>query len=78
MLRQVLEDLSTALARRGSSAPTQESREQAKRLRTHVESYLLPRASDLAAPLFVVILGSTGSGKSSLFNALAGRAVSPS
>ena len=78
MLHQVLEDLSAALARRASSAPTRESREQAERLRTHVESYLLPRASDLAAPLFVVILGSTGSGKSSLFNALARRAVSPS
>ncbi|HJR87074.1 MAG TPA: GTPase domain-containing protein, partial [Acidimicrobiia bacterium] len=78
MLRQVLEDLSAALARRASSAPARESREQAERLRTHVDSYLLPRASDLAAPLFVVILGSTGSGKSSLFNALARRAVSPS
>ncbi len=78
MLPQVLEDLSAALARRALSAPTRESREQAERLRTHVDSYLLPRASDLAAPLFVVILGSTGSGKSSLFNALARRAVSPS
>lgn len=78
MLRQVLEDLSAALARRALSAPTTESREQAERLRTHVDGYLLPRASDLAAPLFVVILGSTGSGKSSLFNALARRAVSPS
>ncbi|MGH8957114.1 MAG: GTPase domain-containing protein, partial [Acidimicrobiia bacterium] len=39
---------------------------------------LLPRASDLLAPLFVVILGSTGSGKSSLFNALAQKAASPS
>ena len=78
MLPQVLEDLSAALARRALSAPTRLSREQAERLRTHVDSYLLPRASDLAAPLFVVILGSTGSGKSSLFNALARRAVSPS
>jgi energy-coupling factor transporter ATP-binding protein EcfA2 len=78
MLSQVLEDLSAALARRSESAPTQEAKEQAERLRTHVTSYLLPRASDLATPLFVVILGSTGSGKSSLFNALAKRAASPS
>ena len=78
MLRQVLEDLSAALERRALSAPTSESREQAERLRTHVDGYLLPRASDLAAPLFVVILGSTGSGKSSLFNALAQEALSPS
>ena len=78
MLSQVLEDLSAALARRAASAPSKEAREQAERLRTHVESYLLPRTSDLAAPLFVVILGSTGSGKSSLFNALAQKAASPS
>ncbi|HEY3428589.1 MAG TPA: dynamin family protein, partial [Acidimicrobiia bacterium] len=78
MLSQVLEDLSAALARRSESAPTPEAKEQAERLRTHVTSYLLPRAFDLATPLFVVILGSTGSGKSSLFNALAGRAASPS
>jgi energy-coupling factor transporter ATP-binding protein EcfA2 len=43
-----------------------------------VEEYLLPRAADLDAPLLVVILGSTGSGKSSLLNALAGAPVSPS
>ena len=78
MLSQVLEDLAAALARRSESASTQEARGQAERLRTHVTSYLLPRASDLATPLFVVILGSTGSGKSSLFNALAGKAASPS
>jgi energy-coupling factor transporter ATP-binding protein EcfA2 len=43
-----------------------------------VEEYLLPRAADLDAALLVVILGSTGSGKSSLLNALAGARVSPS
>ncbi len=47
-------------------------------MRRHVEEYLLPRAADLDAPLLVVLLGSTGSGKSSLLNALAGTAVSPS
>ncbi|MGH9894947.1 MAG: GTPase domain-containing protein, partial [bacterium] len=78
MLSQSLEELAAALFRRRQSAPTREAKEQAERLRTHVQSYLLPRASDLLAPLFVVILGSTGSGKSSLFNALAGKPVSPS
>jgi hypothetical protein len=43
-----------------------------------VEEYVLPRAADLDGPLLVVILGSTGSGKSSLLNALAETAVSPS
>jgi energy-coupling factor transporter ATP-binding protein EcfA2 len=38
----------------------------------------MPRASDLSAPLLVVILGSTGVGKSSLFNAIAGAPLSES
>ena len=38
----------------------------------------MPRASDLSAPLVVVIMGSTGVGKSSLFNAIAGAPLSES
>jgi hypothetical protein len=49
-----------------------------QRLAWHLESYLVPRVADLTAPLVAVVLGSTGSGKSSLVNALAGRQVSPS
>ncbi|HEX7172217.1 MAG TPA: dynamin family protein [Candidatus Limnocylindria bacterium] len=70
--------LATALRRRAASAPGAEREARADALRRHVEEYLLPRAADLDAPLLVVILGSTGSGKSSLLNALAGRQVSPS
>ena len=73
-----LQALATALRRRAASAPGPEREERADSLRRHVEEYLLPRAADLDAPLLVVILGSTGSGKSSLLNALAGAAVSPS
>lgn len=40
--------------------------------------YLLPRASDLSSPVTVVLLGSTGVGKSSLFNAIAGVQLSES
>jgi energy-coupling factor transporter ATP-binding protein EcfA2 len=70
--------LADALRRRAASAPGPEREQRADSLRRHVDDYLQPRAADLDAPLLVVILGSTGSGKSSLINALAGRALSPS
>jgi len=73
-----LRGLSAALGRRVSSAPGPNRAARAERLRRHVDDYLRPRARDAGAPLVVVVLGSTGSGKSSLFNALAGRDVSPS
>ena len=77
-LTDALRDLSAALARRADSAPGPNHAARAERLRRHVDDYLRPRARDAGAPLVVVLLGSTGSGKSSLFNALAGRDVSPS
>ncbi|HEU5324715.1 MAG TPA: GTPase domain-containing protein [Candidatus Limnocylindria bacterium] len=70
--------LAVALERRATTAPDRDDAERAERLRRHVAEYLLPRARHADAPLVVVLLGSTGSGKSSLFNALAGRALSPS
>jgi energy-coupling factor transporter ATP-binding protein EcfA2 len=78
MLTDALRDLATALARRAATATEPNRAARAERLRRHVAEYLLPRARDADAPLIVAILGSTGSGKSSLFNALAGRAISPS
>ncbi|MBA2263100.1 MAG: GTPase domain-containing protein [Chloroflexi bacterium] len=77
MLTDALRDLASALERRAASAPGPNRAARAERLRRHVTEYLLPRGRDAGAPLVIVILGSTGSGKSSLFNALAGRAVSP-
>lgn len=76
MLTEALRDLDFALERRAAAAPGPIRRARAERLRRHVADYLLPRAVDVDAPLVVVVLGSTGSGKSSLLNALAGRAVS--
>jgi energy-coupling factor transporter ATP-binding protein EcfA2 len=70
--------LARALRLRAASAPGEEREARADGLRRHVEEYLLPRAADLDAPLLVVIMGSTGSGKSSLLNTLAGRQISPS
>jgi energy-coupling factor transporter ATP-binding protein EcfA2 len=49
-----------------------------RRLAWHLDDYLLPRVRDLEAPLVCILLGSTGAGKSSLLNGLAGAAVSPS
>jgi energy-coupling factor transporter ATP-binding protein EcfA2 len=71
-------DLANALRRRAITAPGDEREARAESLRSHVEEYLIPRATDAAGPLLVVIMGSTGAGKSSLLNALAGGPVSPS
>lgn len=59
-----------------SPATPRGPRERAHELREHTRSFLLPRARDLEAPLLVVITGPTGSGKSSLMNALVGAPVS--
>lgn len=77
-LPDALRDLSAALARRVTSAPEPIRAERAERLRRHVDDYLRPRARDAGAPLVAILLGSTGSGKSSLLNALVGRDLSPS
>ena len=78
MVTDALGDLASALELRAAAAAGPNRRARAERLQRHVTEYLLPRARDATAPLIVVILGSTGSGKSSLFNGLAGRALSPS
>ncbi|HYN69414.1 MAG TPA: dynamin family protein [Candidatus Eisenbacteria bacterium] len=49
-----------------------------RQLRDHLAGHVLPRARSLDAPLLVLVVGPTGAGKSSLLNALAGAAVSPS
>ena len=41
-----------------------------------VNEYLLPRLGDLDAPLVVVLIGSTGSGKSTVLNSLGSRRIS--
>jgi energy-coupling factor transporter ATP-binding protein EcfA2 len=79
-VQQALSDLSALVATATPRAPVPDDRgeEQRRRLAWHLEEYLLPRVRDLEAPLVVVLLGSTGAGKSSLLNGLAGRQVSPS
>lgn len=77
-LVDVLRDLAGQLAQRADDAPSDHRATHARRLLAHIDELLLPRAVDLDSPLVVVLLGSTGSGKSSLINAVAGEQISPS
>ena len=67
---------SELLNERVSTASTMDDQDRAARLKTHVDEFLIPRALDLTTPLVVVLLGSTGAGKSSLFNTLVGQDIS--
>jgi len=79
-LQRALAELGDGLAAASPRAPGPDDgfAERRRRLLWHLDHYLLPRVRDLEAPLVVVLLGSTGAGKSSLLNGLAGRPVSPS
>ena len=57
---------------------TDEAQRRTRQLTDHLTGHVLPRARSLDAPLLVLLLGPTGAGKSSLLNALAGVAASPS
>lgn len=56
----------------------EEAQRRSRQLIDHLTGHVLPRARSLDAPLLVLLLGPTGAGKSSLLNALAGVAASPS
>ncbi|MGM0384949.1 MAG: GTPase [Actinomycetota bacterium] len=55
---------------------TPHMREARARVMTQVQSHLLPRLADDATPAVVVLGGSTGVGKSTLFNSLVGHEAS--
>lgn len=76
-LRALVERLTRLAERRLALGPSTEAgRTRAVQLRDHAAGHLRVRAASLDAPLLVLLLGPTGAGKSSLFNALAGRAAS--
>ena len=78
-LRALVDRLATLAERRLAIEPTGDgARTRAVQLRDHAAGHLRVRAASLDTPLVVLLLGPTGAGKSSLFNAVAGRRASPS
>jgi energy-coupling factor transporter ATP-binding protein EcfA2 len=78
-----LADVADRLWRLASARPLgpgvqAEAAARARQLRDLLGGHILPRVRSLDAPLLVLVLGPTGAGKSSLLNALAGFAASPS
>jgi len=71
-LRRDIADVDLPLAIEGS-AQAAASRD---RLLTQLDEHLLPRLRELSSPAVVVIAGSTGAGKSTLYNSLLGEEVS--
>lgn len=53
-----------------------DAEEARKRLLNQLDEHLLPRLKELSSPAVVVIAGSTGAGKSTLYNSLLGEEVS--
>ena len=70
-LRQALQDTSLPLALPG----VDEARASRTEMVDQLEDYVIPRLMTLDAPLLAVVGGSTGAGKSTLVNSLAGRRV---
>ncbi|HET7726904.1 MAG TPA: GTPase, partial [Candidatus Limnocylindrales bacterium] len=65
------------VARRSAPEPASPSAAaRLRRLADHLAGHVGPRVRSLDAPLVVLLFGPTGAGKSSLFNALAGRHAS--
>ncbi|MFL5777485.1 MAG: dynamin family protein [Chloroflexota bacterium] len=77
-LRDLVDRLEDLAARRLVGQPRSEAAAgRALRLRDHLAGHIRTRVRRLDAPLLVVLIGPTGAGKSSLFNALAGESLSP-
>jgi len=71
-LRRDVADVELPLAIDGAD----EAEASRRRLVTQLDEHLLPRLRELSSPAIVVIAGSTGAGKSTLYNSLLGEEVS--
>jgi energy-coupling factor transporter ATP-binding protein EcfA2 len=77
-LRALVERLDDLAMRRLASQPrTDAARLRARQLADLLRGHIRVRAASLDTPLVVLLVGPTGAGKSTIFNTLAGRAVSP-
>ena len=77
-LRALVERLDDLAARRLASRPrTDSARARARQLADLLHGHIRVRVASLDAPVVVLLLGPTGSGKSTLFNTIAGRPASP-
>ncbi|MCL1838266.1 MAG: dynamin family protein [Propionibacteriaceae bacterium] len=72
-LREALANIHVPLQMPSATAAA----DYAKRQVSQLDDYILPRLAQENAPLLAVVGGSTGAGKSTLINSLAGRTVSP-
>ncbi|MFJ2144896.1 MULTISPECIES: dynamin family protein [Micrococcaceae] len=72
-LQELLEELSFVNGQPREASAFEELRNKALH---QISDYLIPRVSNLGAPLLLVVGGSTGSGKSTLVNSLLGEPVS--
>lgn len=71
----------SALREALAAVPVDDTGDRARELRSgllaELEGHLIPRLAHPQAPIVVALTGPTGSGKSTLVNGLAGRAVTP-
>ena len=76
-LRALVERLEALSARRLALGPRSEAAaSRARQLADHLRGHVRVRAASLDAPLVVLLVGPTGAGKSTIFNTIAGRALS--
>ena len=77
-LRALVDRLDELAARRLASGPrTDAGLTRARQLADLLRGHIRVRAASLDAPLVVLLVGPTGAGKSTIFNAIAGRSASP-
>jgi energy-coupling factor transporter ATP-binding protein EcfA2 len=76
-LRALVDGLEALAQRRLATDPrTDAGAARARQLADHLAGHVRVRAASLEAPLLVLLLGPTGAGKSTVFNTIAGHAVS--